>query len=713
LIIWESIFRVNINRKNLRRYSMGKKIKIRKERLSSFFIYSAIAIWLLSGCATPSSTGEIGADEAKKAISTEQPSFTQNDEISAYQEMQLAAKITDTAKAGIEESEFTEAEPHILFKPQQSDINQVLGIDFTMLEHGKSRLTVTTDKKVTYDLEREGEKVLVLNLYDITIPSLLLREIDTTEFKSALNSISPVSSAEQKEVSLNISLREMVPFHIKQTENGLNIEFGQTTIVPPEKEIIPLNLAEAQTSYLAARQPSMTEAGTGVTGLGLPAAGQQRQYTGERMYLDFVNADVTHILRLINEISDENIIWDPTIKGRTVSMILKDVPWDQALDLILDNNDLAKRYRGDNIIWITTKAKMEKILADEQAEARRQQQAMEEELERQQNMKRRVQEDQPLVTEYLPVDFATADEIQGHITLSDRGTMSIDTRTNTIIIKDTADSIEEARKTVAQFDTPVKQIMIEARIVDASDNFSRDLGIKWNADAEGTDLSISSTDGGIADIQGTGAGHINDSGGGGGDVIGGTFSTNAPTTPWGNIGLSFGRLSRNGLGVISLDASLALAETEGTAKVMSAPKVIAREGTAATISSGDSIIIPATENVASTTLDATLSLTVTPTAVSYNDFITMDVSVTDDQAPSQTRLLRKSISTTLMIKSGETVVIGGIMKESESEDFAGLPVLKDIPALGWLFKAKTRATTKSELLIFLTPTVLPSPAKTF
>ena len=144
---------------------------------------------------------------------------------------------------------------------------------------------------------------------------------------------------------------------------------------------------------------------------------------------------------------------------------------------------------------------------------------------------------------------------------------------------------------------------------------------------------------------------------------------------------------------------------------LSAPKVIAREGTAASISSGDSIIIPATENVASTTLDATLSLTVTPTAVSYNDFITLDIQVTDDQAPSTSRLIRKAMNTTLMIKSGDTAVIGGILKESESDAVNGIPVLKDVPGLGWLFKAKNRVARKSELLIFLTPTVLPSPIK--
>jgi len=267
--------------------------------------------------------------------------------------------------------------------------------------------------------------------------------------------------------------------------------------------------------------------------------------------------------------------------------------------------------------------------------------------------------------------------------------------------------IEEAIKVINEIDAPKKQIMIEARIVDATDAFSRDLGLKWNSSE--SEL-VGALDSGEFPIGTTMGGRLNDNP----EMVYGTsFSSNAPKDPWGNIGFTFARLTSSGFGAFALDADLALAETEGTAKVMSAPKVIATEGSSASISSGDSIIIPATENVASTTLDATLSLDVTPSAVSYNNYITLDVSVTDDQAPTSTRLLKKAINTTLMVKSGDTVVIGGIIKESEGEDVTGIPVLKDIPGLGWLFKAKTKTKNKSELLIFLTPTVLPSPERQF
>jgi type IV pilus assembly protein PilQ len=702
---------MNINMQNLRRYSMGKKINIRKRRFSSFLIYPAVAVMLFLGsCATQlPAASDITADNSNASV-IERNSIAQKGEISEYQTEQLSAKISDVAQEeGLEEAQFTESEPRILFEPTKSDLIQVLGIDFTMLGQGKSRLTITTDKKAAYDMDRMGDKDLVLRLHDTTIPSLLLREVDTTHFQTALNKIKPSFSSENKEVSIALSLREMTPFIIKQTENGLSVDFDETSIKPPDMKIVPLDLAEAQTRTLSA--PAGQTAGAGFIS-GAAAAPGQRRYTGERMHLEFVNADITYILQLIYEVSGENIIWDPAIKGKTVSMTLKDVPWDEALDLVLDSNDLGKMYRGDNIIWISTKDKIDKFVAQEQAETKRRQQEEQEARKKVTEEKTQALEEAPLITEYLPVDFAKADEIKPHIVLSESGkkrgaNLSIDTRTNTIIMTDIAQSIETARKTIKQFDTPVKQIMIEARIVDATDKFSRDLGIRWNADTENSDFNISGTGGATADVQGTGAGYINDNGDGGGSLIGGNFSTNAPGGWANNLGLYFGRLTSNGLGILSLDASLAIAESNGTAKTLSAPKVIAREGTSATIKSGDKIIIPATENVASTTLDATLSLSVTPTSVSYNDFITLEVEVTDDKAPSSTLVTTKAITTTLMVKSGETVVIGGIIKESETDDIAGIPVLKDIPGLGWLFKAKKKQKTKTELLIFLTPTVLP------
>ena len=696
---------------------MGKKINIRKRRFSSFLVYPAVAvIFFLGGCATRlPAASEIRADNSNTSM-IERNSIAQKDDISEYQTEQLSAKISDVGQEEVlKEAQFTESEPRILFEPAKSDLIQVLGIDFTMLELGKSRLTVTTDKKVTYDLDRKGDKGLILRLHDTTIPSLLLREIDTTHFQTALDKVTPASSSANKEVSIDMSLREMTPFHIKQAENGLSIDFDQTSVKPPDTKIIPLDLSEARTRTLSA--PAAEMAGTGgITGVSAVMEQKRTYKNRDKMDLKFINVDVTLILQMVKDVSKENIIWDPEIKGKTISMMLDAVPWDEALDLILESNDLSRRDIGDNIIYITTKAKNDKYLAEE---AKRKAEKMSEAKRLQQEQKEaeaQSKEQEPLITVLIPTNFKDAVEIAEHIVLSDsdkeRGIrVKADEKTDTIIITHTAAGIEAAKETIKYFDKPLKQVMIEARIVDASDDFSRDLGIKWNADAAATaeSMTVPVTAGNAVEIVGTGAGHINDSGDGAQSLVGGTFSTNAPKSPWGNIGINFGRLTASGLGIVSLDASLALAETNGSAKTLSSPKVIAQEGAEASISSGEEIQILATENVAASSWPAKLELTVKPTTISANNYITLTVNVSDDQRVDNSRKTTKTIDTTLMVKSGDTIVIGGIIKEKEGENVGGIPVLKDIPVLGWLFKAKTIQKTKTELLIFITPTVLPLP----
>ena len=599
--------------------------------------------------------------------------------------------------AGLEETR--PSEPRIFFKQRPIDLNQVLGIDFSMLDRGKSRLSITTAKKARYNLERTGPKELALVLEDASVPQILLRRLDSSNFEGAVDRVK--SAFSENRLSLAISLREMVPFHVDQTDSAIQVDFGSTSLRPPERVLVPVKQAvQEPMATTSSSQPPAGVAKIGGSSGSIPQL-SGGGYTGAPMTMDFVNADVTNILRLIGEISNLNIIWGPEVKG-TVSMRLKNVPWDQALDLVLANNDLGMRREG-NVIWVTTRAKISQI----EAEERRRQLELEKQAaaERQKVVeeKKEAKEQEPLLTEYLAVDFAEAEEIKTHIILSDRGKISIDTRTNTIIMTDIASSLEVAKRTVKRFDTPVKQIMIEARIVDATTNFTRDLGVKWGSISGERRSNTGVSYGMPTDATTYTAG--NDT------LYGGSFSTNSPTGWAGNMAFTLGWLTSSQLGALTLDASLAVAESEGDAKVISAPKVIAREGTAASISRGDSIIIPATENVASTTLDATLSLTVTPSAVSVNDFITLEIEVTDDQAPSTSRLLKKALSTTLMVRSGDTVVLGGIYKESKGDDESGIPWLRDIPVLGYLFKAQRKTSEKSELLIFLTPTVLPTPAK--
>jgi type IV pilus assembly protein PilQ len=396
-------------------------------------------------------------------------------------------------------------------------------------------------------------------------------------------------------------------------------------------------------------------------------------------------------------------------------MRLKDIPWDQALDLVLENNGLAKRQMG-NVIWIAPKAAITQLEQLDAARIQRYNQRLEEERKQKDQEKLR----EPVVTEYIPVDFAKAEEIAplvssgigltGEIILDQKTglvrRMTTDARTNTIILTDLISNVQKAKDIVKQFDTPVKQVMIEARIVDATNNFTRDLGIQWKnfQVQQRTSTSIPfTTFAAPASVSPGNPGAYTT----GGSVTSPGFSSVTPNDTWTpNLGMVFSNLTASGLTATVLDAKLALSEIEQTSKIISAPKVIALNGKPATISKGDQIIIPATENVAATTIDATLSLTVTPT-VSYNNFVSLDVAVTDDNAPSTTRILKKAINTKMLIRSGDTVVIGGIYKQTLGQDESGIPGLRQIPYFGWLFKAQTRRDDKSELLIFLTPTVLP------
>jgi len=592
-------------------------------------------------------------------------------------------------------------QPRVFFKPRSIKKNQVLGVDFTMLNHGRSRLTVTTDKKVGYNLEQKGPKTLILQLKETTIPPLLLRRLDSSYFKGAVDRVKPSFSSDNSTLFFTISLRDVVPFHVDQVESGIHIDFGQTAIKPPDKKIVPVTLAETEVNSpiktLADKSVLKNKNSKSTRRLG-------RKYTGAPMTMDFVNAEVTNILRLIGEISNLNIIWGNEVKG-TVSMKLKNVPWDQALELVLTNNDLGMRHEG-NIIWVTTKTKIAKIEAEEKKKLEDARAAERKKLE----AAKKAKDLEPLVMEYLPIDFADADaDIKPHIEgiLTKRGKISIDSRTNTIILTDIASVIQKAKETVKRFDAPVKQIMIEARIVDATDSFSRNLGVEWGSFDPGTSAwrknfpdSVEIPPSAIT-IDGSGGLPV-----AGGRVWGGSFSTNSPEDWLPNIGLNFARLTSSGLGALTLDANLALAESDGTAKVISAPKVLTSNGETAVIKRGDTFYLAAAENVDPTEVEAKLELTVTP-FVTYNNYVNMEIKVTDEKGGGDNASKTgKEIATKLMVKSGETIVIGGIYTENKKEEISGIPWLKDVPVLGWLFKAERKVSSKTELLIFITPRVV-------
>ena len=614
-------------------------------------------------------------------------------------------------------------EPRLFFSLSETKLNEILGVDFSMLPKGESRVTVTTTKKSEYDLIRKNSLTLVLEIMGATIPSELTKYLNSSLFKGAVSRITPIVRLAQNQVDLEIELKEMVPYHVMQTDKEIRLDFNKTSVKLPAKKIPQARLGKAlvkPTEVTPEVKPAVSqppadvaakateeffiEPERSITAIG-PSHKQPKQYTGAKVTLDFAKADVRNILKLIGEVSKLNIVWGSEVKG-TVSMRLKNVPWDQALDVVLETNDLGMKRDG-SIILVTTKGKIKASEKEEEEKRKVGQQRLKDKLAEQEIAK----ELEPLIIEYIPVDFADAKtDIKHHLESikSERGSISIDPRTNTVIITDIASIVEKEKNIIKRLDTPTKQIMIEARIVDAKESFSRDLGVQWK--------SLDRTQPGVTRLwkkrigmpwkstDPTTFSRYKD------QSFGGSFSSNVPPSGWSpNIGLQFATITNKGLGTLVLDASLALGETEGTAKIISAPKVIASNKQKAKISEGDIIYIttlnekgePVTEE-----LKATLSLTVTPT-VSYNNYVTIDIEVTDDKPYIDlSGKSEKCIKTKLMVKSGDTVVIGGIYKEEKAGEEAGIPGLSKIPFLGWLFKTETKARFKSELLVFLTPTVL-------
>jgi len=285
--------------------------------------------------------------------------------------------------------------------------------------------------------------------------------------------------------------------------------------------------------------------------------------------------------------------------------------------------------------------------------------------------------------------------------------LTYDSGTNMIIANGVRSKVEKVRELIAKLDVPEKQVLIEARVVEATTGFTRDLGVRWRS------------------LDGTRPGFEREwYDAGSNSWGGGEFSTNAPTGWSPTIGLALGWLTNGGLGTIALDASLALGESDNKAHVISAPKVMTINGGKAVISRGtvEYFAIKTLDTIDIKEIPALLSLTVSPTVSADNSHITMLVEVTDNRRlPAQTRTVgadtsetppgrtEKSITTNLMVRTGDTIVIGGIYQEDKETTEDGVPWLKEVPLLGWLFKAERRREGKVELLIFLTPTVVTTP----
>jgi len=610
-----------------------------------------------------------------------------------------------------------------------SSLAQILGVTVTQRKGNRTRLSVKTDKEVKYDVKLD-RTVLIINLNNGRIQPDLLKELDSEHAVGTVNRVNAFYSALDHHVSLRITLRKLVPYHITQDGKVLNIDFdavpGEIPLVagrPASKA--PLKKAESSAVKKAFGKDKGPGSAKPLSRAGLFEA-TSKQYAGQKMSFDFVDTDIRNILQLISEVAGINIVWGSDVEGK-ISMKLDNIPWDQALEMILRPNGLTYQIE-DDVLWVVPKEKLRDMEIKEGKRkgalmaAKRLQGIFEAKIIEFITIRNRKASDifrllvgdpsaDPPIMPALDIEGAESEEKEEgeeekgkkvKIATMDLY-LSYDPGTNVIIANGVRAKVDKVKELIAKLDVAEKQVMIEARVVDAVTTFARDLGIEWR-----------SLDRANPGIEGAWYNSGTNSWGSG------QFSTNSPSGWSPTIGLALGWLTGGGLGSIALDATLALGEQDGKINVISAPKALVVNGREAFISRGEVTYQPivSLDTVDVKEMEAVLSLKVTPTISADNTHITMVVEVTDNRAvPGQKAGIEggeeiqegrteKSIKTTLMIRTGDTVVIGGIYHKREETTDTGVPWLMDIPVLGWLFKAQHKEIMKTELLIFITPTVV-------
>ena len=575
-------------------------------------------------------------------------------------------------------------------------------VDFSSEDAGKSTIIIGTTRPVKYKINKAAEKRLRLILFNTNLPDYRKRQMITTRFNSAVDRITPMQTPALKTSSMIvIELRESVPYYIEQANNLLLVHFEASSI-PPEQ------LKEADL-------PSWKKVIAQTTALGEEIEDKKaedkvlrpkvaRKYIGAKIALDFYDTDIKNVFLILMEVSGKNFAIDKDVTGKVTLTLAKPVPWDQALDLILKMNQLGQTSEGD-IIRIATLETLKKEKDFEQAE-----------IIAAQKTKKEQKTLEPLVTEYIPVNYANAAEnILPHlekIISKDRGSaavdegdkstetasggasVSADKRTNMIIMTDIAEKIEQAREIVKQLDKVTPQVMIEARIVEASDKFSREIGVDWTAGTGTTKGTLEKNR--LSPHKGIGYG----------------AAVNFPFSL-----LKSSDAARIGFGFVGsqfvLDAAILAYETQGDVKVISSPKILTLDNVEATVSQGvdypQLVMDQETKLYSMTEKKLRLELKVTPHVTSDNR-ISMKIFIKKYDIGTLYEAGRsfdtKEASTELLVDDGNTIVIGGIMKTTKHTYEGGVPWLSKISVLGWLFKTEYKKDNKEELLIFITPKIV-------
>jgi type IV pilus assembly protein PilQ len=541
-------------------------------------------------------------------------------------------------------------------------------IDFRRGSDGTGRVIVQlTDPRTPVNVRQEGNQVVV-DFAGTVMPKNLMRRYDVMDFAT------PV-----------------------QTVDAIRVEGSSRLVISATGDFEQLAY-QSDNQYTIEIKPSLKRS----------IAEEKKEYSGERLTLNFQDIDVRSVLQLLADTSGQNIVVSDSVNGN-LTLRLQNVPWDQALDIVLRTKGLDKR-RQDNVIII---GPTEELANREKAEL---------------SARREVQELSPVRSEYMQVNYAKVADLAKLVKsgsgkdsmLSARGTLSIDERTNTLLVQDTAEKLADIRRLVQTLDVPVRQVLIEARIVIVSDTFERDLGARFGvttAQKNGSNGLLAVTGNGvgadtmtqsaIANLGSTGRVTPVQT-----PILDNRYQVNLPVAnPAGTIGLSL--LG----GSYLVDLELSAAQNEGRGEVISSPRVITANQKQATIMQGTEIPYQESASSGATTTQfkkAVLSLKVTP-LITPDNRVVLDIDVNDDSVGqlvqsatggSVPAIDTKEILTQVLVNDGQTVVLGGILETNKNKSTNKVPYLGDIPILGHLFKTTTDINNKTELLIFITPKIL-------
>ena len=549
--------------------------------------------------------------------------------------------------------------------------HSVRDIDFRRGGSGEGRIVVDlSDNTVGIDIRQQGKSVVV-DFINAALPKNLERRLDVTDFGTPVQTVDALTLGNN--ARLVITPRGNWEHSAYQTDNRFIIEVKQL-VEDPNKLV----------------------------------QGSRPGYQGEKISLNFQNVEVRAVLQVLADFTGLNIITSDTVSG-SLTLRLKDVPWDQALDIILQAKGLDKRKSG-NVVWIAPRDEL----------ATREKLALE--------ARQQIAELEPVHTESFQLNYQKAQDVQAFLSagtqriLSKRGSAVVDARTNTVFVQDTPTRLEEIRRLIRQIDIPVRQVMIESRIVEAADTFSRNLGVRlgFNDRLPAIGQAIPGQNSGVRIT------------GGGGLAATGFNTTQIETQPnfqtdslsvnlpAPNIGgAQAGQLSivlfNNALSRF-LNLELSALQADGKGKIISSPRIITADKNEATIEQGTEIPYQQSTSSGATAVSfkkATLSLKVKP-QITPDDNVIMTLRINKDSvgqivatgtgsAPS---IDTKQVTTEVLVENGGTVVIGGIYTQEERSTTNKIPVLGDLPYVGFLFKNNLKTDDRRELLVFITPRIL-------